>query len=211
MTQRRGRRLYAALYERINEIAERRYLGAIRAEVAGSAAGQVLEIGAGASGNFRFYRADAHQVVAVEPDPAMAELAVPKARRAAAPVALSRAVAERLPFRSEAFDTVVTSLVLCTVDLDPTLREIRRVLRPGGRLRFYEHVRYRHPVGRFMQDAVTPLWRRFASGCHPNRDLVGRLRQHDFAIERVDEFTVGLPLPPYVLVRPQVKGVAVRG
>jgi ubiquinone/menaquinone biosynthesis C-methylase UbiE len=123
------------------------------------------------------------RVVAVDP----AWAALRRARRRAPGVPLVQARAEALPFRAGAFGTVVSGLVLCSVD-DPsaTLGEIRRVMAPGGTLRVIEHVRSSRPWKARLQDRIQPVWTRAMGGCRPNRDTEGTVEAAGFAIEAVD-------------------------
>jgi ubiquinone/menaquinone biosynthesis C-methylase UbiE len=174
-----------------------------RAELVRGVRGRVLEVGAGTGLNFARYRRGG-EVVAVEPEPTMAAKAAGRARRAAASIRVLRAVAEALPFADRSFDAVVACYVLCSVaDQDRAIGELRRVLRPGGEIRVYEHVRSSHPRWARVQDAITPLWRRVGCNCHPNRDTAAALESAGFRVE-VREFSFGPPAP----VRPHVLGVA---
>jgi ubiquinone/menaquinone biosynthesis C-methylase UbiE len=171
--------------------------GEAREELCADLTGRVLEVGAGNGANFGHYRR-ASRVEACEPEPNMMGLAVPRAREAAVPVGLVRADAERLPFADAVFDAAVCSLVLCTIP-GPVgaLREIRRVLRPGGVLRLYEHVRASGRAAARFQDLIERPWGLFAGGCHPNRDTVATLQQEGFVV-RVRSFrppVVGWVLP----------------
>jgi SAM-dependent methyltransferase len=123
-------------------------------------------------------------------------------------VVVQDAPAEQLPFADSSFDTVVSTLVLCTVrDPSAALAEIGRVLRPGGRLLFIEHVRGEGRRGRFQQ-RITPLWRVLAGGCHPDRDTVAAIRRQGL---EVSELTTLQPRGPLeMVVRPVVVGVASR-
>jgi ubiquinone/menaquinone biosynthesis C-methylase UbiE len=143
----------------------------------------VLEIGAGTGFYFPHYPDDA-QVVATEPDPHMLRRAAARARKHG--VDLRAAPAEDLPFPDATFDTVVTTGVLCAAD-DPTsaLTEVRRVLRPGGTVRFSEHVRAERPLRRAMQRTLDPIHYRVFR-CHIGRDTVGLMREMGFAIEELD-------------------------
>jgi SAM-dependent methyltransferase len=174
-----------------------------RRELVGGATGRVLEIGAGTGLNFRMYRPDVN-VVAIEPEPTMARKALARARGARATIHVLRASAEALPFPDGAFDTAVACLVFCTIP-DPlwAAGEVKRVLRPGGELRLYEHVRSPHPRAARWQDRVVPVWRHLGAGCHPNRDIVGTLRAAGFDVE-VRPVSYGPPTP----VRPHVLGTA---
>jgi ubiquinone/menaquinone biosynthesis C-methylase UbiE len=187
---------------------ERRYLKNVRREVAGGAAGKVLEIGAGTGLNFTHYRDDA-QVTATEPDPYMLEKARQRLSEVGKPIELRQASAEELPFEDDTFDTVLGTLVMCSV-LRPrqALAEIRRVLKPGGEYRFYEHVRYRHPFGALWQDLILPVWRWFAAGCHPNRDTGRLIREAGFEILDSEYSKPFPPIPPMIFSRPHLKGLA---
>jgi len=171
------------------------------------AGGEVLEIGAGTGKNFSLYRA-ARRVVALEPDPGMRARAQTAAREARVPVEVVEGDATDLPFGDASFDTVVFSLVLCTVpDVERALVEARRVLRPGGTLRFYEHVRANDPrLGRW-QDRLERPWGWVGRGCHPNRDTAAAVEAAGFGIVSLEEFDFP-PMPP--IVRPHVIGIAER-
>jgi SAM-dependent methyltransferase len=176
-----------------------------RDELTATASGTVLELGAGTGVNFSWYRG-AGLVVAVEPEPTMARRARRRATRAEVRVRVLRGVGEALPFQDRVFDTIVVCNVLCSVE-DPgrTAAELRRVLRPRGTVRFYEHVRSLSPRAGRMQDRIQPLWSRLAAGCHPNRDPVAALKRAGFEV-RYRRLSVG-PVSP---VRPHVLGTAAR-
>lgn len=174
-----------------------------RDELVGSATGTVLEVGAGTGVNFQRYRR-AGLVVAVEPEPTMARRAHRRAGQATVPVRVLRGVGEALPFQDGVFDTIVACNVLCSVtDPGRAAAELRRVLRPRGTVRFYEHVRSLSPSAGRMQDRIQPLWSRMAAGCHPNRDPVAVLKRAGFEV-RYRRVSVG-PVSP---VRPHVLGIA---
>lgn len=182
----RGHRWFAACYDPLMCWAERWLLRPIRQRVAGEARGRVLEVGAGTGANFPYYSPGVDRVVATEPDPFMLRRAIPRARAARAPMSLCRAAAEALPFREGSFDTVVVTLVLCSVsDQAQGLAEARRVLRPGGSLRFLEHVRGEGRLGR-LQDLLTPLWSRLGAGCRPNRRTEEAIRAAGFRLQEVE-------------------------
>lgn len=147
------------------------------------ASGRVLELGAGTGANFVHYDpARVTEIVAVEPDPHMRRRAAE--RDVAIPVTLVDAGGEALPFEDACFDTVVATWVLCTIpDPEAAAAELRRVVRPTGRLLFAEHVAAHHPVPATVQRTVDPLWCRVAGGCHLHRDGLGILRRAGFALE----------------------------
>jgi ubiquinone/menaquinone biosynthesis C-methylase UbiE len=192
-------RFYEKLSTRLDEAGEREH----RIELVGEARGRVLEVGSGNGLNFEHYRR-ASEVVAMEPEPTMLRLARPRGREAAVRVAFLRGVAESLPFADGSFDTVVASLVLCSVGSPArAAAEMRRVLRPGGELRFLEHVRSNNRGWAGVQDAFAPVWSYFAGGCHPNRDTPSTLRSAGFEVEG-RRFPFGPPTP----CRPHTLGVA---
>lgn len=187
----RGHRWFAAFYQLSASAMERGAVGRIRRELIPPLAGDVLEIGAGAGANFPLY-GDAARVVALEPDPHMIKRAK---ERAGANIEIRVAPAERLPFPDASFESVVSTLVLCSVDdLPQSLAEIRRVLRPGGELLFIEHVRGAGVLGR-AQDIVQPVYGWFAGGCHANRRTEQALRAAGFAFDRIERGKVNPLLP----------------
>lgn len=195
--------IFARFYERISPVLDDMGERDRRIEVVSGARGRVLELGSGNGLNFEHY-VDASAVVALEPEPTMVALARRRAVRAPVPIRFVRGVAERLPFAEGSFDTVVASFVLCSV-ADPrrAVVEVARVLRPGGEVRYLEHVRSTGTLGALVQDAVTPLWRALAGGCHPNRDPAATFRARGFHVEW-RRFPFGPPTP----ARPHMVGVA---
>jgi len=167
------------LYDAICAVAEWRGLARWRRWVTDGARGLTLDLGCGTGRNLPLFPATVRPVGA---DPSLDSLR--RARRRAPGAALVQARAEALPFRSGAFDTVVSGLVLCSV-IDPSagLAEIRRVLRVGGTLRALEHVRATAGWKARLQDAIQPGWTWLAGGCHPNRDTERAVEAAGFAIE----------------------------
>jgi ubiquinone/menaquinone biosynthesis C-methylase UbiE len=165
-----------------------------------AAAGDVVEIGVGSGFNLPLYRAPAHRVAAIEPSPALLRRAALRAAAAAVPVALIEGSAEALPFAAGSIDTVVTTWTLCTIpDVARALREMRRVLRPDGRLLFVEHGRASDPRVARWQDRLDPLWSRLAGGCHLNRRIDALLREAGFAVAAVaNPLLPGLPTHGYL-------------
>ena len=198
-------RLSAVLYDPFFWLAERAGLAARRRALVQQAHGRVLEIGAGTGLNLRHYADDAELVLS-EPDKAMAD----RLRRRVAgrrPATVVLAPAEALPFADGEFDTVVSTLVLCTVpDQAAALREIRRVLRPGGQLLFMEHIRSDSPRWARWQDRLNTPWRAFADGCNCNRPTLDALAAGPLALREVQRGVIPAMVP---LIRPLATGSAV--
>lgn len=150
-----------------------------RAWLVEGARGRVLDVGCGTGRNLPRY-AEGTFVVGVEPS----EDALQRARTRAPNVPLVRGSAEALPFRDGAFDTAVSGLVFCSVpDPGKGLREVKRVLKPGGTLRMLEHVRSTRPLVARWQDFIQPGWTKVAGGCHPNRDTEATVREAGFEVD----------------------------
>jgi SAM-dependent methyltransferase len=185
-----------------------REVGPYRDELLAGLSGRVLEIGAGNGMNFGHYPATVAEVVALEPEPYLRERAQAAAGAAPIPVTVRDGVAAPLPLEDDGFDAAVASLVLCTVpDPDAAVAELRRVLRPGGELRFFEHVRSTRPRKARLQQALdrTGVWPRLIGGCHPARDTMATLERAGFAIARARRVDVGPVANP---ANPHVMGVA---
>ncbi|MEU0514518.1 MULTISPECIES: class I SAM-dependent methyltransferase [Amycolatopsis] len=189
---------FARMYERISAEAERRGTDEYRKKTLSGLTGRVVEVGAGNGLNFGHYPDTVSEVVAVEPEHRLRALAEQAAATAPVPVRVVAGHAGALPAEDSTFDAAVASLVLCSVaDVPGALAEIRRVLRPGGELRFFEHVRSANPVLGRLQDLVTPVWSRAGGGCHLNRDTAESIRRAGFEIEQADRvFYAPLRLVP---------------
>lgn len=175
-----------------------------RRELLAGLTGVVCEVGAGPGLSFAHYPAGVTRVVAVEPEPTLREHAVRAAGTAPVPVEVRDGTADALPVEDAGCDAVVLSLVMCTVpDPAAALAEVRRVLRPGGQVRLYEHVRSAHRLVAGAEDLVAPAWARFAGGCHPNRDTVATVRAAGFEVSAVRRFGFsparGLPPTAHVI------------
>lgn len=183
----KGHRWFAAVYDLINSRFEGKVLSQVRAWIVGQATGRVLELGVGTGANLPYY-GEAESVVAVEPDPFMLQRARRRAGKLGLNVEFHLARAEALPFADNAFDTVVATLVFCTVaDPDRALAEVHRVLKPSGTFRFIEHVRAPDGLLARVQDAVTPVWRRLGAGCHPNRRTAEAIEAAGFEIVQLEK------------------------
>jgi len=200
-------RLYAAGFDRVMYRIDCRGGEAHRRQLVEDASGEVLEVGAGTGLNFRHYR-KATRVVALEPHKGMRVRAERRAKRADVTTEVIDGDGMALPFPNTSFDTVVCSLVLCTIpDPSRALAEARRVLRPGVELRIYEHVRAPGPKLARWQDRLELPWRWTHGGCHPNRDTASMVEGAGFDASTLERFEMpGLPL----LARSCVEGVVRR-
>lgn len=205
-----GHKWFAAFWDRMVKM-EGRAVRKARTETLEGLRGRVLEIGCGNGANFSLYPAQVTELVATEPDPYMIERAQKRAAELDQNIEVQQAPAERLPFEDASFDAAVCTLVLCTVpSQEQALLEIKRILKPGGELRFFEHVRYHNRIGAFAQDIILPIWRWIGAGCHPNRDTASAIRAAGFEMRDLRSLTVVPPLPPMCIARPCILGVAIR-
>ena len=207
-------KLLAAVYDPFMKRTEDAGLRTWRTDLLAAATGRVLEIGAGTGVNLPLYPEAVDEIVACEPDDAM-RARLHRARDeyagpSTAAVTISDAQAESLPFEDESFDTVVATLVLCSVE-DPraAAAEVRRVLRPDGRFLFLEHVAAEgHPARLRWQRRVEPVWKHVAGNCHLTRDSLAIIEAAGFELEEFTRASMRRALP---IVRPTVRGIARRG
>ena len=200
--------LFARVYSRLRPGIDRQGALAHRRRLLAGLSGRVLEVGAGDGGNFAHYPPEVTGVVAVEPEPYLRAQATRRAMEAPVPIEVVDGVADRLPVDDGAVDAVVVSLVLCSVpDQAAALAELHRALRPGGELRFFEHVAADTP-GLLRVQAVVDrtLWPLLCGGCHTGRDTVAAIGAAGFAVEEVDRFRFppdgpAAPATPHALGR----------
>jgi ubiquinone/menaquinone biosynthesis C-methylase UbiE len=196
--------ILAPVYDRMSRKSEEAGMGVMREGLLAEASGRVLEIGGGTGANLRYYDG-LESLVVTEPEPAMLRRLQDRMREQSVRAEVVPAPAEGLPFEDASFDTVVSTLVLCGVDQERSLGEVRRVLRPGGRLLFLEHVRSDDPALARFQDRMNGL-NRFLVGCECNRDTLTAIEAAGFTISRVEQTT--MPEAPK-FVRPAILGAAV--
>ena len=199
---------FARVYERLSGAEEQSGEADHRRELLTDLGGRVIEVGAGNGLNFHHYPETVTQVVAVEPEPYLRERARERAAEAKVPVTLIDGLADALPADDSSFDAAVASLVLCSVeDQAAALAEIRRVLRPGGELRFYEHVIAEGDGFARMQRTVGRVWPTVGGGCHPDRDTAAAIAAAGFEIDACRRFDF-LPSPLVYPVKPKILGRA---
>lgn len=196
--------LSSALYDHVMSLPERACLAAWRAELLAPVRGAVLEIGAGTGANASLYDPSVTDLVLLEPDPHMRAHLRGKLRR---PAEVVDGNAEALPHADASFDTVVSTLVLCSVERpEAVLGELWRVLKPGGKLVFLEHVAADASSSRYAwQLRIEPLWRAFTDGCHLTRRSLESIEKTGFVVDQVKRESMR-KAPP--IVRPTVRGIA---
>lgn len=169
---------------------------AYRQRVVQDAHGRVLEIGVGSGLNLPLYGERVRQVTGLDPSPRLLSMARRAQAGSRVPFELIEASAEAIPLANESIDTVVSTWTLCSIpDALAALREMRRVLRPAGELRFIEHGRAPEATVRLWQDRLTPAWKRLAGGCHLNRPIRELLEDAGFRVERMDTGYMKGPKP----------------
>lgn len=200
-------RIFAALYDKSLAATEAAGLADRRRELLGEASGKVIEIGAGTGLNLDYFSGDIERLVLTEPSAAMAAKLREKVTASGRAADVIEAPAEKLPFEDGEFDYAAATLVLCTVpDPAASLAEIRRVLKPGGKLLLLEHVRSDDPASAKWQDRLETPWRWFGNGCHCNRDTEALVTDAGF---RFDTLEHGRVNKAPALVRPLIQGRAV--
>ena len=204
--------IFARVYQRLSVSMDRAGVADLRRALAAGLSGRVIEVGAGNGRQFAHYPPAVTEVVAVEPEPRLRAAALVAARDAPVPVRVVDALAEDLPGADGEYDAAVVALVLCSVpDQAAALAEIRRVVRPGGQLRFLEHVAAERPGGlrRVQRVADATVWPRLFAGCHSGRDTAAAITSAGYVITDLRRFRFpatgpGSPTSPNIL------GTAVR-
>lgn len=185
-----------------------REIGSQRDELLAGLSGRIVEVGAGNGANFRHYPPAVEEVVAVEPEPYLRAKAEQAAREAPVTVRVMDGTADELPLEPDSVDAAIASLVLCTIPDGPgALAEMSRVLKPGGELRFLEHVRSDEPRKARVQriSDSSGIWPLMGGGCHCSRDTIAAIETAGYSIERLDSFSLG---PSWWITNPHVLGVA---
>jgi SAM-dependent methyltransferase len=199
-------RVFTEVYDRGLKAVEEAGLREIRRGVLSSATGRTVDLGAGTGANLPLFPPAVSELVLVEPDPHMLKKLRARTGRGGPPTSVVQAGAESLPFEDASFDTAVFTLVLCTVpDPAAALTEAARVLRPGGKLLFVEHVRSQDAGLARWQDRLERPWRFLGDGCHCNRDTGATIGASPFEIENLEPGK--LPKSPPI-VRPLLTGSA---
>jgi ubiquinone/menaquinone biosynthesis C-methylase UbiE len=199
--------IFARFFDRLSRLMERE-VGEHRQELLAGLSGRVVEIGAGNGMNFRHYPTGVDEVVALEPEAYLRDKAEETARDASVRVTVRNGLADPLPLQDSEFDAAIACLVLCTVpEPGRALSELRRVLKPGGELRFLEHVRSERPRKARFQDRLdrSGIWPRVGGGCHCARDTLATIEAAGFQIERSRSLDFG---PSWIITNPHVLGVA---
>lgn len=197
--------LFAAVYDPLTKPVEATLLQEHREHLVAGLMGTVLDLGAGTGAMFDYFKSAASDgalldLYATEPDPHMRRRAITKAEDIDLEIEIEARRAESLPYKSKFFDSVIASLVFCTIpDIESALSEIARVLKPTGELRFLEHVQGDGILGT-TQNVVNPVWRHAAAGCNLTRNTEAIFRAHpDLAVTQIDELDVGIPpIKPFI-------------
>lgn len=184
--------LFAKWYDFFMSPLEKRKFQKIRKKLLTKASGKVLELGSGTGINFPLYEA-LDQVVAIEPNPYMAERSLPKQKESVVPIKMVQASAEELPFETNTFDTAVATLVFCTIpNVEKAIQEIKRVCKPGAKILLFEHVKMENQYLSQLQEWLTPAWKKVCDGCCLNRDTISIVQTHGIPIIQMQKYYHGL-------------------
>ncbi|MGH3646572.1 MAG: class I SAM-dependent methyltransferase [Micromonosporaceae bacterium] len=201
-----NRPIFARFFARVSPAMDQGGMAEHRSRLVAGLTGRVIEVGAGNGLNFDHYPTTVTEVVAVEPEPHLRRLAEQRAGDAPVPIRVIPGTAQRLPAADGEFDAAVCSMVLCTVPDQPrALAEVYRALRPGGELRFLEHVRAeRAGLARTQRVLDATVWPLLMGGCHLHRDTAAAIETAGFAVAHLDRMSfpeTRLPLPasPHII------------
>jgi ubiquinone/menaquinone biosynthesis C-methylase UbiE len=179
---------FAKWYDFFMSPLEQKKFKIVRRELLSSARGTVLELGSGTGINFPLY-SNIDQVIAIEPSQPMIEKSQSKHKLSVVPIEIINASAENLHFEDNTFDTVVATLVFCTIpNVEKAIEELKRVCKPNGKVLLFEHVKMENKVLSSMQEGLTPLWKKVCDGCCLNRDTIKAFTTHGLKIEKMEHF-----------------------
>lgn len=181
-------RLFAKWYDFFMNPLEKKKFKRIRKELISKASGNVLELGSGTGINFPLYEA-AEKVTASEPSQHMIARSLSKLKKSFVPIEMVQASAEELPFAANTFDTVVATLVFCTIpNPEKAILEMKRVCKSEGKILLFEHVKMENRFLSTLQDWLTPVWKKICDGCCLNRDTINLLKVHDITILKMQKY-----------------------
>jgi ubiquinone/menaquinone biosynthesis C-methylase UbiE len=181
-------RLFANWYDFFMNPLEKKKFKRIRKELLSNARGKVLELGSGTGINFPYYE-KVEAVTAIEPSQHMIERSQAKRKQAVVPIEIVQASAEELPFAANTFDTVVATLVFCTIpNPEKAILEMKRVCKSGGKVLLFEHVKMENRFLSTLQDWLTPVWKKICDGCCLNRNTIDLLKAHDISVLKVQNY-----------------------
>ncbi|NKE06049.1 class I SAM-dependent methyltransferase [Bacillus selenatarsenatis] len=187
-------KMFASFYDQLMGPLEKKWIASVRKKIGSGLEGTILEIGAGTGANFPYYSKEkVERLVSLEPNPDMLKQAKGRAKEFELPVEFHQGSAETLPFKDGEFDIVVATLVLCSVsEPDKVFKEVRRVCKKGGKIVLFEHVRTDSKSLAFLQDVLTPAWKRLCDGCHLNRDTGSYMKGSGIEVVKEKKYLKGI-------------------
>lgn len=187
-------KMFAFFYDKLMGPLENKWIARVRKRIVSGLEGNILEIGAGTGANFPYYsKVKVERLVTLEPNPYMLDQAKRRAKELRLPVEFHQGMAETLPFKDGEFDTVVATLVLCSVsDPQKVFQEARRVCKKGGKIILFEHVRTESKSLAALQDVLTPAWKRLCDGCHLNRDTGRFMKESGIKVVKERKYFKGI-------------------
>jgi ubiquinone/menaquinone biosynthesis C-methylase UbiE len=179
---------FAKWYDFFMKPLEERKFKRVRSDLLNRASGRVLELGSGTGVNFPLYD-NVDRVIAIEPSQPMIDRSLTRQQSAVVPIEIINASAENLPFEDGTFDTVVATLVFCTIpNVEKAIKELKRVCKPDGKILLFEHVKMENAVLSKMQERLTPFWKKVCDGCCLDRETLKAFTNQGLEIERVEQF-----------------------